>query len=167
MHRVFNIRIQGLSVFLGLLLVPMCTMAQQSVMSAVAQPEVRLGNDVRVTHTMGEPAVRRVEGDNQVLLTEGFQQGIWKLSLAPADQAGELHIYPNPAGSWVMLEFDEAAIQPEQVFIRNLDGTIINQIPVRHSGQYLDLSSLTPGQYVLQAIQSGGKPGPATPLIKH
>lgn len=147
--------------------IPLYAMAQQSTISALSQSEVRLSDQVRVTHTMGEPAIRRVEGDNQILLTEGFQQGVWKLGTGSSDQASQLHIYPNPTGAWVKIEFDESALQPEEVVIRHLNGSIISRTPVRYSGQFLDLSALTPGQYLLQSIQSKGQIGPSTPLIKH
>ncbi|MCF8239613.1 MAG: T9SS type A sorting domain-containing protein [Saprospiraceae bacterium] len=147
------------------LLLPLILPAQQAVIGSLSSAEVQLTSHVRVTHTLGEPATRRVSGD-QVLLTEGFQQGVWQAKVKSDSPNGTLTIYPNPSGDWVRVEFDLNGPALRNVILRNINGVEISRDAVQFSGQYLNVSYLPAGTYLLEGNYADGQRTESIQLIK-
>lgn len=158
-------RLQGYCCALTFLTFTLVLPAQQAVVGALSSADVHLTSHVRLTHTLGETATRRVS-DQRTILSEGFQQGVWHVSNHPADRAGTWTAYPNPSGKWVRIDFDSEGLAISSVVLYNMNGIEILRHALQASGQYLDVSGLPPGAFLLEGIYADGTRSESIQLIK-
>jgi len=76
------------------------------------------------------------------------------LSTNESTELEAMHIFPNPANSWVRID-GHAAAQVHRVEVYNLSGQLVRSHTLQQSGNgIIDVSALPPGMYVVHAHQS-------------
>lgn len=165
MYNVNRHRLQGLLFAICLSLFPALISAQNAVLGAISSPDVRLSNHIRVSHTLGEPAVRRVDG-HKVILSEGFQQGVWTIADDPTSSENGISVYPNPSGDYIHVAGHPNGKALASVILQNVQGIEIFRYPIHENGQTVNIAHLVPGTYRIQGIYTDGRPSSAIQLIK-
>lgn len=75
------------------------------------------------------------------------------VDLIELEVINEIHIYPNPAYDFIIIEKQDERIKIEQVLIRNTSGAIINKISsldLVNKKDQLSIVDLSPGMYILE-----------------
>lgn len=76
-------------------------------------------------------------------------------SIEALEERREIHLFPNPAGSWVRID-GQAAGQVHRVEVYNLSGQLVHSHTLQQTGNgIIDVSALPSGMYVVHAHQSG------------
>ncbi len=106
------------------------------------------GNDPKFVGARGN---REVFNSTQVNLLNPT------LSVAPVS-AGDFKVYPNPAQSFVKVEFSEDFLSPEkEVFITNLQGAIIRVQRIEANYGQIDIGDLSKGLYFIGIEINGSR----------
>lgn len=165
MNNVNRHRLQGLLFAICLSLFPGWISGQNAVLGALSSTDVKLTDHIRVSHTLGEPAVRQIDGQNTII-SEGFQQGVWTIRKNPTESNYGLTVYPNPSGNWIHVSTQQQSMPLQTVILQNVNGIEIFRYPIQGDGHAIHVAHLIPGTYHVQGIYSDGATSPAIQLIK-
>ena len=124
---------------------------------ALCQEVLSTGGDFHQTpqgslsFTIGEPISETFDAGENVL-TQGFQQT--KLIITaietPEMENFKLHIFPNPTHSTILIETTDDVQQSMQFALYDLNGKILYNICSDQSILEIDLTSFSPGTYLLR-----------------
>jgi hypothetical protein len=101
--------------------------------------------NLRLSMSQGEPFVMNMQ-TTAFITTMGFHQGNpdGMSSLLNSESGNKLHIYPNPAHSYLVFE---AEIPINKISIFDLQGARVMELTPRDATQYRMLLDLVPGIY--------------------
>jgi hypothetical protein len=165
MNHVNRPRLQSHLCALCIILIPILADGQNAVFGALSSSDVQLSNHIRVSHTLGEPAIRRVKGQ-KMIISEGFQQGKWTLHNIPTPGTNDLSIYPNPSGDYIHIAVPQGEKVLQSVVLQNIQGIEIFRYPMQGNGHTVNVSHLVPGTYRLQGFYTDGHTSSVFQLIK-
>jgi hypothetical protein len=114
---------------------------------------------ISISWSMGEAMIGTVSG-NQAIVTIGFQQAFTEVVSGIEDAPSNgIHVYPNPARDFIVLELQRDYGKDFEVKVFNLSGsTVLQETITAFTGKLeLDISTLSSGPYEIILVWPNAK----------
>ena len=102
---------------------------------------------VNMDYTLGEIVVE-TQTNSTTILTQGFHQGVLKVSTQVENIAFKTKVYPNPASDYLIIELEQSV--NADILVYDINGKLVIKDKLNDEQQkQLDFSFLNTGNYIL------------------
>ena len=131
-----------------LLCLPMIGFGQFTTPSVVSSSGDSYSNGgVNMDYTLGEIVVE-TQTNSTTILTQGFHQGVLKVSTQVENIAIKTKVYPNPASDYLIIELEQSV--NADILVYDINGKLVIKDKLNDEQQkQLDFSFLNQGNYLL------------------
>ena len=131
-----------------LLCLPMIGFGQVTSPSVVSSSGDSYSNtNIIMDYTLGEIVVE-TQTNSTTILTQGFHQGVLKVSTQVENIAIKTKVYPNPASDYLIIELEQSV--NADILVYDINGKlVIKDKLINEQHKQLDFSFLIQGNYLL------------------